>query len=227
MRSRPRAKTIVIAAAVLAAAVLGYWGYDTYQKKELRTAVTALLTEAGTRLREALAIEAGPPAADRQETMRRLDAYAAAVEQNLQALKRLNAAADQTLADAADDYLVTGREILRRQAAIHRYRQLLSESLQGLRDRLGADSRTGSWVRDAVRDKDRVEKDYRDYRLAAGAFGTLLESLPAAQAKIARRIGVAVPIEESLIREARNRAADDLKQATGEVEKIRKLVPVR
>ena len=228
MPSGSRTKTAAIAlAALLVASALGYWAYGEHRKRELHNAVVSLVKDTSARLREALSIEAGPPSADPPETVRKLDDHAKEVDRLLQELHRMNAAPDQALVDAADDYVLTGREILRKQASSHRYRLLLSDSTQALLDHMRADDRSGSWVREAVRAKERFEKDYRDYKLAVEAFGSLLESFPASRAKLAAHVDAALLLEEGLVREARKRALETSKQTADEIEKTRRLASAR
>ena len=212
-------RTLIIAGAIVVAAGLGWM----LKQHVDRSAVTALVKDTGTRLKEALAVEAGARAAAGPETVQKLDGHAAAAEKNRAAFKRLDAAGRQALMDAADDYLLTGQEILRRQAAAHRNRQLLAQSLQTLRGHFRADRGAGSWVREAVRLRGQVEKHYGEYSLAAETFDKLLESLPASQAKVAPLVSDLPIAEGNLIEDARKRSQEALKRATGEVEGSRRL----
>ncbi len=104
---------------------------------------------------------------------------------------------------------------------------LFSESSQALREHMGADNGTASWIGEAIRGKERVEKDYRDYKLAVEALDKLLESLPDTQTRIAPYVGPGQLIEQSTIDNARRQMPGKLKQATDEIESIRQLVPRR
>lgn len=214
-------RTIIIAGALAVVAALGLWMFKQHSD---RSVVLSGVKDTGTRLRETLAIEAGPAAAINAETVRRLDEHVAAAERNRAALKRLDAADKQALVDAADNYLVTGQEILRRQATAHRNRLLLADSLQALRAHFRADRGAASWVREAVRLRVPVEKHYGEYALAVETFDKLLESLPASQARVSPFVGGLPIAEENLVADARKRSQEELKRATGEVDKIRQLV---
>jgi len=212
-------RTLLLAvAALVVAAALGYWAYGTHKKNELGNAAMALAQETGRHLQEALSTEASRPST---ETVQAIGEYATAANRNLEALKRLGAAGNLELVDALDDYLLTSREILGRQAASYRFRRQLLASTQALRDHMRADNRTGAWVRDAVQGKERVEKDYRDYLGAAEALDKLLESFPDSLARLASRSGAASLIDDKLVAEARKRSSAALQQATDEVERIR------
>jgi hypothetical protein len=214
LRNTPIAVVLIVAAAAL-----GYWTYGAHKKSESGKTGMALAQETARHLQEALSTEPGRPSA---ETVQAIGEYAAAASRNLEAVKRLDAAAsNQALVDALDDYLLTSREILGRQAASYRFRGQLLASTQALRDHMRADNHTGTWVREAVQAKERVEKDYRDYAGAAEALDELLKSFPASQAKLASHSRTAPLVDDKLVAEARKRSNAALKQATNEVERIR------
>lgn len=208
----------VIALAV--AAVLGYWVYGIQKKSETGKTAMALVQETGRQLQEALTADPGRPSS---EMVQSVGDYAATATRNLEALRRLGGGGNRELLDALDDFLLTSREVLVRQAASFRYRRQLNASTQALRDHMRADNRTGAWVREAVQHKERVEKDYRDYASTTEALDKLLESLPASAAKVAARSRAVPLVNADLVAEARKRTSAALQQATGEMEKIRQL----
>jgi len=69
-----------------------------------------------------------------------------------------------------------------------------------------ASGRSGTWIKEALRAKDRMEKDYFDYRLSVETFGRLLESYPAARKKLALQVGAGLLVEEAAAANARKRA---------------------
>jgi hypothetical protein len=214
-------RTYVLAAAVLVvAAGLGYWAYGTQKKSETGKAGMALAQQTARHLQETLGAD---PARPSSETVRAIGEYAAAADRNLEALKRLGAAGNPALMDALDDFLLTGREILARQATSFRFRRQFVASTQSLRDHLRADNRTGRWVREAVERKEAVEKDYRDYQSTAEALDKLYESFPGSVAKVAARSKTPPLVDENSIAEARKRSSAALKLATDEIEKIRQI----
>jgi hypothetical protein len=213
-----RAKLFIIALAALVAVAAGWWGYGEHQKREQRKSIVALLSDTGAQLRAGLsAMDGGPDA------VRKLDEQTAGADRNLSALKSMDASRQSALAEAADDYLLTGREILKRLAAVQRYRQLLSESLQALVGHMRADDHSGAWVQQAVKAHERAKKDHRDLALATGALDKLLQSLPDSQKKIAPYVEAGVLIGDDAIAAARARALDSLKQSTAEIEKAGRL----
>lgn len=224
MSIRYDAKTLGIAAValVLAAAILS-WGYGAYKTQGLRSTVSASLSDAGGKLRETLTLEPGPAPEERLQLAKKLEDHAAAVNRHIEQLKQAQAERDRALTDDADGYLVTVREIIRRRAAINRLYVMHTESLAALRGHMRMDNRTGGWVQQAVRAKERAEKDFRDYRVTVDAYSTLLDTLPPSQKKIAAHIAPAALAEEALLAKARERELEGAKRAEAEMEKVRRL----
>src|SRR6266853_2038479 len=94
-------------------------------------------------------------------------------------------------------------------------------------DMRAAKRRSGSWIQEALRAKDRLEKDYSDYRLSAEALSRLLESYPDARKKLALHVGGALLADEGTAATARKRALENSKRVASEVEKARQLAAVR
>jgi len=218
-------RTYVIAAVALIVAVaLGYWAYGAKKKSDVGSTAVALAQETARHVQEALTAD---PAQPSSETVQAIGEYAAAASRNLEALKRLDGSASQPLVDALDDFLLTSREILARQAASFRYRRQLTASTQALREHMRRDNRTGAWVGEAVQHKEQVEKDYRDYQSVAEALDKLLGTFPASLAKVASRSRGAMLVDAKLVEEARSRSNAALKHATGEIESIRQIAVPR
>jgi len=213
-----RNKTVAIALVAVIALAAGWWGYGEHQKRELRKSIVGLIADTGARMRAALtATDSGPEAA------RKLEEYSGAAEKNLSSLKGMNASRETALAEAADDYLLTCREILKRYVNVQRSRQLLSESLPALIEHMRSNNRSGAWIQEAVKARERVNKDYRDLNLATNTLDTLLQSFPASQKKIAPYVDRAELIDDGTVTTARTRALDAAKQAAADLEKTRQL----
>ena len=90
-----------------------------------------------------------------------------------------------------------------------------------------AKRRSGSWIQEALRAKERLEKDYFDYRLSADALGRLLESYPGARKKLALHVGGALLADEGTATAARRRALESARRLADEVERARQLAAVR
>jgi hypothetical protein len=215
----------LLAAALAVASALGYWGVGAYRKSQLQMAVTVLVEDTSERLQAALAIEPGTAGAD--QTVGRLDDHAQEVDKHVLELRGMSASPNRALVDAAEEYMLTVRQILRNQAASHRYRIQVSASERALRDHMrSAKRRSASWIQEALRAKDRLEKDYFDYRLSAGAFARLLESYPDVRKKLALHVRGALLADEAAAA-ARRRALDSARRLADEVEKARQLAAVR
>jgi hypothetical protein len=220
-----RARTPAIAVVVLiAAVVLGYCGFREYGERGLRAAVAALVADTSARLRDALDGAAGTRGADPAEAARLLDEQAGEVERRLESLHRLRASPDRALVDAADLYMVTARELLRRTASRHRYGDACVRGTRALRDLARtADRRSGAWIGQTIAAKERAERDCADYRRALDATVTLLESLAGPRDRLVRQVEPAILIEDGLRAQAAGRAREAGKRAAEELDHARRL----
>ncbi|HUF81280.1 MAG TPA: hypothetical protein VMN03_09115 [Burkholderiales bacterium] len=226
MAGRPDTRIIIIViavAALVAASALGYWAYSGHKKREFDKTILTLAADTGTRLRDALAIETAPPTADRGSFLRKLDGHAATLDRNLKTLRGSGSGSNLALTDAADDYLLTAREILKRQADSRRHRLLLQDSARALREHMRADNRSGAWVRQAVEAKNRVNTNYHAYVQASDALDLLLGTLRASQAKIAPYVAPDLLIADGVIDEARRRAREDKNHTAAEFERLQRI----
>jgi len=215
-------------AALLVVAALGYWGYSGYKKLELRDTIVALVKDASRRFEGALAMEAGRASADNAQAVQKLDEHAQEVDRHVIELRGLALWRDRVLAEAAEDYLLTVREVLRKQAASHRYGIQVAAGEAALREFMrGANRRSRTWMDEAVREKDRLEKDYFDYRLSADAFARLLEAYPESRQKLAAEIPAAPLAADDAVQAARERAVQNSRRAESEMQQIRQLAAVR
>jgi hypothetical protein len=195
-------KNIRTFSVIVAALVLAVGTYIAYEKYTRRNAVVVLVNDTGTRLRAALQAQAaggGNPDAE---------ASAKAVEAHAKALQSMNSSSFRPLADAADDYFVTAREILRRQADIQRARAGVTANLDALGGHIKTDRGRSDWTREAVQLKEALDKDARDYKVAVESYASLLQSLSRSQAKVTPFAEPGLVIDERLIRDARQSALD-------------------
>src|SRR5438876_6889169 len=225
--SATRTTALGLAALVIVSA-LGYWGVSAYRKSQLQSAVTALVKDSSERLQGALAVETGAVPEDTAQMVVKLDDQAQEVDRHVIELRGMSPSPNRALVDAAEEYMLTVRQILRNQAASHRYRIQVSASDRALRDHMrAAKRRSGSWIQEALRAKDRLEKDYSDYRLSAEALSRLLESYPDARKKLALHVGGALLADEGTAATARRRTLENSKRVASEVERARQLAAVR
>jgi len=215
-------------AALMIASALGYWGISAYRKGQLQKTVTALVKDSSERLQAPLAVETEAVHEDAARMVGKLDDQAQEVDKHVIELRGMSASPNRALVDAAEEYLLTVRQILRNQAASHRYRIQVSASERALRDHMRtANRRSGNWIKEAVRAKDRMEKEYFDYRISVDAFGRLLESYPATRKKLALQVGAGLLVEEAVAANARKRALATSKRVADDVERARQLAAVR
>jgi hypothetical protein len=219
---------VVVVAALLAGSAFGYWGYGEYKELQLRGEVMEIVQDTTLQMRDALSAEPQATAAKHPASLRKFYEHAEAADGDFRKLRGMDIPRPvEALADAADDYVLTSREILLRWASSQRNHQKLVSSMQALRNHMRADNRSGAWVSEAIRAKERVEEDYRDYQMASNALASLLESFPAARAKLTPQVEATLLADETLIENARKRALDASVLAANEIEKVRQLRPSR
>ena len=221
-----RATAFGLAALVLASA-LGYWGVSAYRKGQLQKTVSALVRDASERMEAALALESESAAADNPQTVARLDEQAQEVDKHVIELRDMSAAPNRALVAAAEEYLLTVRQILREQAASHRYRIQVTASDERLREHMRkAGRRSAGWIDEAVRAKDRLERNYFDYRVSAEALERLLASYPSVRKKMAAQLSAPLIADETVER-ARKWTLAASKRIAASVEQARRLAAVR
>ena len=222
MTSGSTSRTVVTALAALAVATgLAFWIYGGQKKREAQTATVARVTDCAVRLREALTIEAGPPPEDLAQAVARLDEDVATVDQALQEVRRVASSSNRALTDAADDYLLTAREILKRQADANRYRLQWANSFEALQAHMRRDNRTSAWVQGAVKAREQANRDFRGYSIAADVLANLLDSLAGSQKRIAPYIGAKALVTDDVIAAARKRVQDGSRQAAAQMAAFR------
>lgn len=219
----PRLKVTGVGLAALALFLaLAYWGYRTYAKSQLQKAVVELVKDSSDRLQAGFGIEAGAA------SVAKIDDLAQEVDKHVIELNRLSTSSGRALVDAAEEYLLTIRQILRSLAASQRYRAQVIARNSALRDHMRSSGRRSrAWIDEAVRLKDRLEKDYFDYRLSSETLGRLLESLPEARRKLALYVGTASLADETAVSNARRRTLESSRRMADEVERTRQLAAVR
>jgi len=218
----------LLAAGLVVAAALGYWGIGAYRTAQLRQSVAALVKDTSRRLQEALALEMEKAPEETLKTVSTLDEHAQEVDKNVIELRGLNAASDRNLVNSAEEYMLTVRQILRNQAASHRYHIQVVAGDRALRDHMSrANRRSASWIEEALRAKDRLERAYFDYRLSADAFGRLLGSYPQVRNNLAQRVGAGLLLGDAAVADAADRAKEISRRTGEEVERARRLAAVK
>jgi hypothetical protein len=204
-------RTVAIAAgtiAVLIAAGLAYLGYAAAQKRSQQKRVSELVVDTTAKLREVL-------------VAKRVPDLVAPLDANLNEAK---APRDPKFADAAEQYIISAREIARRRAEIERLERRAAESRQALAAHMARASHRGTgWLDQAVALKKRVEDDHFNLGVELKALDQLLFSLPEAEQALAPHVARDSLIEETLRVSARQQAQDDLRRATDDLQHARRL----
>jgi hypothetical protein len=214
-------KRIGIAVAVIFAAAVAYAGYAAHAKRELRMQVGDAVAAASDRLGETLGIDVNAPLPGLAD---RLDASVAQAEADLQKLRAPGTRRDPALADAADGYVASTLEVLRRQAGATRHRaQFIDDSKVLAAHMAAAGSRSEAWLAEAIRLKKRLEEDYFGYQLAVTSLGNMLGGLADARRNLMERLPSAKLLAETDIMQARERSKAAAAAAKLEVEQARRL----
>ena len=200
-------------AALFALLVFAVAAFKIYQAHTTRARVLALLTQAVDALKSSLNAEVNGKPID-------VAAELSATETRVSTLRSLDTSSVTALADAADDALITTREIMRRQVNIDRSRRAVSVDIEQLARHLKADRGAKDWTREAVRIKGALDKDLREYRISVDSYATLLDSFSASQARLAPYLAHTGPIDEKLLKEARQQALDGLAVADQNTKRV-------
>ncbi|RPJ44719.1 MAG: hypothetical protein EHM16_14815 [Betaproteobacteria bacterium] len=213
-----------LALLVLAAIAAGI-AWNRYQTQQLQDATLARIGDATRALRAAVA---PAPDVDAADHARAVAASAAHIDRTLTALRDTETGRILLLAAGADSYLHTARELLRRQAAILQLRAQVSEGVVAFRAHFTVGNRAAAdWTSEAVRLKNSMEQDYREFQRTVDAHTKIADSLPVERKALEklvpedRLIGAA---EITAMREAVQAAATAL---AGEVHAARQLAAPR
>jgi hypothetical protein len=207
-------RTLAVVAAVLVLAVGTWLAYERYSR---RNHVVTMVKDAAVRLHTVLQAQAGGAAPID------LEAHATALEGYASTLQRMQTSSFAPLADAADDYLVTGREIARRSVEIQRARHRFAASLPALADHIRSDRGAAAWAGEAMRLKQALDKDFRDYRIAVDAYRSVLGSLLVSQANVAARVEALPLIDDALVKRAAASVLDAYAAAEQNVKQVAEL----
>ena len=129
------------------------------------------------------------------------------------------------VADAAEQYLVGAREILRRRAEATRLSEKAAASRAALLAHMDrAPTRDLPWLRAATQLKRQVERDHFDLDVQLGALADLLGAMPEANKRLAPHVSASLLIEDSYRRSARDAVLQEARLARSELDKTRSLL---
>ena len=209
-----------VGAVVLAiACTLAWWTYKESQKRELERDVVAVVEDSTTRLREALGLlTAGP------EARAELEAHFAALEGSVGMTQTLNASIHPALVQAAYAYVTDAQALLRRQLALQAGRDAVRADIDELNNHLRtASTRSPEWIHEALALKQRLEKSFFDFRIAAGGLEKSLHNLGDTSLRLQLFVPPAAIIENDPILAAEKRLADLSAQVEHQVQSARNL----
>ena len=199
---------IVGIAALAALALIGYAVYAGAQKKAQQRQVIAMVEDTTEKLRQALAQKSTPELVD-------------AIDANLTAARSPR---DPQLADAAEHYILSAREIARRRSDANPLRARAEESRRALAGHMArAERRSEPWLRSAVALKKRVEDDYFQLTLTLKGLDEILFKLPEEEKPFAARYGNDILLPRDEIDRARKQTQADIKRADDELAGVRRI----
>jgi hypothetical protein len=215
-------RIIIGAALIIVLAAFAYAGFGVVKKRQLQAQVADKVSEAAARLEPSLGIDINAPS---MELIEKLDASIAATDASLQQLRAASARWNPALVAAADDYIASVLNVMRRQAGSLRGRQRFAESHQALAAHLArAGQRGGQWVNDAVKLRHQLDGAYFDYSTAATSLGNMLAGYPESRLRIAALLPAAALPAEAGAKEAQQRALAALEATRGEHQRAKQLI---
>lgn len=207
------------------ATIAGSVAWDRHQTRLLQDATLARIGDATRALREAAVPAPGVAAPDHA---RAVGASAVRIDGELAALRNAATGRILLLASGADGYLLTARELLRRQAAMLQLRTSIGEGVLAFRAHLtGGNRAAADWNSEAVRLKNRLEQDYREFQRTVDAHTKIVDSLPEARQALAKLAPDNLLIGTAEITALRESALAAAAALTGEVSAARQLAAPR
>lgn len=196
--------------AVGAIALIAYGIHAATQKRAQQREVISVVQDSTDKLRAAL-------------TQKATAEVVAALDTNLSAAR---APRDPQLADGAEHYILSAREIARRRVDTDRLWARAIGSRQALAGHMArAERRSEPWLRTAVALKKKVEDDYFEVGITLKALDELLYRLPEEEKRLEPRIGATALLERDAINQARKRAQADAQRANDELASVRRIGP--
>ena len=196
--------------ALAAVALIGYVAYAGAQKKAQQRQVIATVEDTTGKLRQALTEKSSP-------------ALVEALDANLKAARSPR---DPQLANAAEHYILSAREIARRRSDSNQLWTRAEESRRALAGHMArAERRSEPWLRSAVSLKKRMEDDYFQLSLTLKGLDEILFKLPDEQKPFASRYGSDLLLPRDEIDRARKQTQTDLARADAELAAARRIVP--
>ena len=213
---------LITAAALIIAALVGYVAWDRHQTRTLQDATLARIDNATQALRTALA-----PSNDPVAQSQMVAAAVERVDQDLTALRATATSRILLLGAGADTYLHTTRELLKRQAAVLVLDSSVRNGITAFRDHLTGNRAASNWAGEAVRLKNRLEQDFREYQRAVTAHTGIADGYADAHKALAGLVAENRIPAAAEITAARDRTTAAAGTLTAEVEAARRMAAPR
>ncbi len=205
---------VLLVIAAIAAGV----AWDRHQTRKLQEATLARIDNATRALRDAAIATPADSKAVASSTER--------VDQELMALRGTATGRIQQLAAGADGYLLTVRELLRRQTMMLQLRTKIGAGITAFRAHMG-DRSTADWTGKAVQLKNALEQDYREFQRTVDAHGKIADSLPEARKALDTLAPEGLLITPAEIKSLRENTLAAATTLSGEISAARQLAVPR
>jgi len=201
-------RNLLIALAVAAAAIAGYWAFAGWQKGAQHKAIAETVAEGTAQLRASLG---APPGAQ----------AIAGIESAIEQLQSMRISRQVALAGAADTYLAAARTVMLRRADAERIAPQAAASRQALAAHLDSPrGRNEDWIRRAAELKKKMDADQADLDRVLRALAELLATFPEAQKPLAALLDSSYLLEDAQRAAALQRVQADAKRAAEEAARI-------
>jgi hypothetical protein len=208
---------VLLALAAIAAGLV----WDRHQTRLLQETTLARI-DAATRALRDVAV----PAPATAELARALASGTERIEQELTALRGTAPGRIPQLAAGADGYLLTAREVLRRQTVMLQLRLKISAGIAAFRAHMG-DRNAADWTTRAVQLKNGLEQDYREFQRTLDAHTKIVESLPEACKGLDTLVSGDRLVSAAEIKSLRETALTAATAVAGEINAVRQLAGPR
>ena len=209
MQASRNGSTVVATVGIAIALAVGFGVHFSAKKRSEQRAIVTVVGDTTEQLRTTLK-SASPKGLDK-------------VEGNLEIAKGWSS---PELVDAAEQYLIGAREILKRRAEANRLAQKAAASRAALSAHMTrAGQRDTDWIRNASTLKKQVERDHFDLDIQLKALADLLDDLPQANKRLAPHVQASLLLEDDVRKAARQDVLAEAKRASAELEKVRSILP--
>jgi hypothetical protein len=212
-------RKLLIGLALLAlAAIAAGVAWDRHQTRKLQETTLARIDSATRALREAAIATQADSSAAASSTER--------IDQELIALRSTATGRISKLAAGADGYLLTAREVLRRQTVMLQLRTKIGAGITAFRAHMG-DRSAADWTGKAVQLKNGLEQDYREFQRTLDAHIQIVESLPEACKALDTLVSGDRLVSAAEIKSLRENARSAAAALAGEISAARQLAAPR